>query len=184
MIDQLSVRDGMETAWRRIWPMNYHCQLAVGGAAIGNQHRKKLIYSPRWYHRLADYVSGAPALTTALAGVGVIEDPAQAEILQAKLHPGQAITSKDGSLWRWDGFVRLASKADKSAERIRQRQRLDQLQSELNASSKKLKKTKPTHSKRKTPLPNVKPSYAIAGRPALRLKRNMGKCGAKLNQTR
>ena len=49
---------------------------------------------------------------------------------------------------------------------------------------KKLQKTKPTHNKRKTPLPNVKLSYVIAGRPALRLKRDMEKRGGKLSQTR
>ena len=141
VIDQLSVRDGMETALAAY--LADELSLPVGGGRRGywqSAPQKTDLQPPAGTTALADYVSGAPALTTALAGVGVIEDPVQAETLQAKLHPGQAITSKGGSLWRWDGFVRLASKADKSAERIRQRQRLDQLQSELNASSKKAEK--------------------------------------------
>jgi len=141
VIDQLSVRDGMETALAAY--LADELSLPVGGGRRGywqSAPQKTDLEPPAGTTALADYVSGVPALTTALAGVGVIEDPAQAETLQAQLRPGQAITSKDGSLWRWDGFVRLASKANKSAERIRQRQRLDQLQSELTASSKKAEK--------------------------------------------
>ena len=141
VIDQLSVRDGMETALAAY--LADELSLPVGGGRRGywqSAPQKTDLEPPAGTTALADYVSGVPALTMALAGVGVIEDPAQAETLQAQLRPGQAITSKDGSLWRWDGFVRLASKANKSAERIRQRQRLDQLQSELTASSKKAEK--------------------------------------------
>ena len=141
VIDQLSVRDGMETALAAY--LADELSLPVGGGRRGywqSAPQKTDLEPPAGTTALANYVSGVPALTTALAGVGVIEDPAQAETLQAQLRPGQAITSKDGSLWRWDGFVRLASKANKSAERIRQRQRLDQLQSELTASSKKAEK--------------------------------------------
>ncbi len=141
VIDQLSVRDGMETALAAY--LADELSMPVGGGRRGywqSAPQKTDLEPPASTTALANYVSGVPALTTALAGVGVIEDPAQAETLQAQLRPGQAITSKDGSLWRWDGFVRLASKANKSAERIRQRQRLDQLQSELTASSKKAEK--------------------------------------------
>ena len=121
--------------------MNYHYRLALDGAAIGNQPQKKTdLQPPAGTTALVDYVSGVPALSTSLAGVGVIDDAAQAESLQKQLRPGQAITSKDGSLWRWDGFVRLAPQADKSAERIRQRQRLEKLQTELTAIVKKAEK--------------------------------------------
>ncbi|GIR33215.1 MAG: hypothetical protein CM15mP46_2100 [Alphaproteobacteria bacterium] len=141
VIDQLAVRDGMEIALAAY--LADELSLPVGAGRRGywqSTPQKTDLQPPAGTTALADYVSGVPALTTSLAGVGVIEDPAQAESLQAQLRPGQAITSKDGSLWRWDGFVRLASKANKSAERIRQRQRLDQLQSELTVSSKKAEK--------------------------------------------
>jgi chromosome segregation protein len=141
VIDQLSVRDGMETALAAY--LADELSLPVGGGRRGywqSAPQKTDLEPPVGTTALAGYVSGVPALTTALAGVGVIEDPAHAETLQARLCPGQAITSKDGSLWRWDGFVRLAPMANKSAERIHQRQRLDQLQSELIVSSKKAEK--------------------------------------------
>ena len=143
VIDQLSVHDGMETALAAY--LADELSLPVGGGRRGywqSAPQKTDLQPPAGTTALADYISGASALTTALAGVGVIEDSAQAETLQVQLRPGQAITSKDGSLWRWDGFVRLPSKANESSERIRQRQRLDQLQHELNASSKKATKNR------------------------------------------
>ena len=63
-----------------------------------------------------------------MAGVGIVGDAASAEALQFSLLPGQAVATKTGSLWRWDGFVRHANQLDKSAERIRQRRRLEALQ--------------------------------------------------------
>jgi chromosome segregation protein len=87
---------------------------------------------------LADFVTGAPALAASLAGVGVVDDASTAEALQFSLLPGQAIATKSGSLWRWDGFVRHANQSDKSAERIRQRRRLDALQDDAAKAGQKL----------------------------------------------
>jgi chromosome segregation protein len=87
---------------------------------------------------LADFVTGAPALAASLAGVGVVNDASTAEALQFSLLPGQAIATKSGSLWRWDGFVRHANQSDKSAERIRQRRRLDALQGDAAKAGQKL----------------------------------------------
>ena len=138
IIDQLTVSDGMEIALAAY--LADELSVPVGSGRRGYWRTTPPstdLQPPDGTTALASYVTGAPALTAALAGVGVIDDPAQAEDLQTRLQPGQAITSKDGSLWRWDGFVRLASKTDKSAERIRQRRRLDHLQADLAALTKK-----------------------------------------------
>jgi chromosome segregation protein len=87
---------------------------------------------------LADFVTGVPALAASLAGVGVVDDASTAETLQFSLLPGQAIATKSGSLWRWDGFVRHANQSDKGAERIRQRRRLDALQDDAAKAGQKL----------------------------------------------
>ena len=138
VIDQLTVSDGMEIALAAY--LADELSVPVGSGRRGYWRTappSTALRPPDGTTALASYVTGAPALAVALAGVGVIDDPAQAEQLQMQLQPGQAITSKDGSLWRWDGFVRLASKTDKSAERIRQRRRLDHLQADLAALTKK-----------------------------------------------
>ena len=84
---------------------------------------------------LAEFVSGAPELTAALAGIGIVDSSAEAQFLQDSLTPGQAVTTPQGGLWRWDGFVRRAGAHDSGAERIRQRQRLESLEGELATAS-------------------------------------------------
>jgi len=138
VVDQLTVSEGMEVALAAY--LADELSVPVGSGRRGywrTAPQMPDLQPPAGTSPLADFVSATPALSAALAGVGVIDDPAKAEALQLQLRPGQAITSKDGSLWRWDGFVRLASKTDKSAERIRQRRRLDALQSDLTAITKK-----------------------------------------------
>ncbi len=80
---------------------------------------------------LADFVSGAPELAATLAGVGIATDADTAQKLQPRLRPGQALTTREGGLWRWDGFTRRTDAQDSSAERIRQRQRLEILEGEF-----------------------------------------------------
>ncbi len=73
------------------------------------------------------FVDGPPALARRLAQIGVA-DPATAAALQEKLLQGQRLVSKDGGLWRWDGFVRLPEASGSGATRLRQRARLRQLE--------------------------------------------------------
>ena len=66
--------------------------------------------------RPAHFVTGAPELAAALAGVGVVESASEARVMQPSLLPGQALTTGEGGLWRWDGFVRRAAARDGGAE--------------------------------------------------------------------
>ena len=75
------------------------------------------------------FVSGPAALGRRLAQIGVAE-PAVAAALQGRLLQGQRLVSKDGGLWRWDGFVRLPDAAGPGATRLRQRARLRRLEAE------------------------------------------------------
>ena len=74
-------------------------------------------------------------LAAALSGVGIVDSAAEAQVMQPSLRPGQALTTREGGLWRWDGFVRRSAAQDSSAERIRQRRRLDGLQAEFETAS-------------------------------------------------
>ncbi len=75
------------------------------------------------------FVSGPAALGRRLAQIGVAE-PEVAAALQGRLLQGQRLVSKDGGLWRWDGFVRLPDAAGPGATRLRQRARLRRLEAE------------------------------------------------------
>jgi chromosome segregation protein len=55
--------------------------------------------------------------------------------LQPRLLPGQSLVDRDGRLWRWDGFTRLAPASPATAEQLRQRNRLASLTGEIEQVS-------------------------------------------------
>ncbi|MGD9615451.1 MAG: chromosome segregation protein SMC [Alphaproteobacteria bacterium] len=80
---------------------------------------------------LGEAVAAPAALARCLAHAGWVETAAEGWRLQARLSPGQSLVDRDGRLWRWDGFVRIGAAASAAAEQLRQRNRLEQLQSEI-----------------------------------------------------
>ena len=78
------------------------------------------------WHPFSTFIAQSDVLKQALSGVSLIEDIQDVKHAQKQLKPGQALVSKEGILWRWDGLVRKGPTSNE-AERIRQRQRLDTL---------------------------------------------------------
>ncbi|XDZ65069.1 chromosome segregation protein SMC [Alphaproteobacteria bacterium LSUCC0684] len=77
---------------------------------------------------LTDHLSAPKALDAALSGIGIARDAAEAEKLQPGLKPGQALTTREGGLWRWDGFVQPVGSETAAAQRLRQEARLRELE--------------------------------------------------------
>ncbi len=77
---------------------------------------------------LATQVTAPAALERRLAQIGIVADWEAGERLQASLRPGQRLVSRDGALWRWDGLKRAASTPTASAQRLRQRNRLTEIE--------------------------------------------------------
>ena len=127
--DLLIVKDGMENALAAYLADELGSPVDFGDHSYWRRlDGRSDLTPPKGSLPLANFIDGVSGLKATLAGVGVVDDAAIAESLQPKMSPGQALTTKNGGLWRWDGFVRKASGSDKSAERIRQRQRFDFLQ--------------------------------------------------------
>jgi chromosome segregation protein len=79
----------------------------------------------------AAQVAQAPAvLGRRLSQVGII-DTADGARLQPDLKPGQRLVSREGDLWRWDGFaVAAADAVSTAARRLEQANRLSELEEE------------------------------------------------------
>ncbi|PSC04673.1 chromosome segregation protein SMC [Alsobacter soli] len=82
---------------------------------------------------LSDHVEGPPALTRRLRQIGVVsrEDGLR---LRAELRPGQRLVSREGDLWRWDGFTTAAEAPTPAARRLAERARLSDLKAEAEAA--------------------------------------------------
>ena len=81
---------------------------------------------------LAAAVANPAWVPSVLAYVGQVESAQKALDLQTKLRPGQALTTPDGGLWRWDGFVVSADRSEAQATLINQKQRLSVLERALD----------------------------------------------------
>jgi chromosome segregation protein len=133
VLDALTVEPGFEAAL---------------GAALGDDLAAPLdAAAPMHWYALADYdetqplpadatslaahVTAPSALARRLKQIGVVADAATAERLQLELKPGQRLVSRDGGLWRWDGLRRAAGTPTAAAQRLRQRNRLAEIDETL-----------------------------------------------------
>ena len=72
---------------------------------------------------LADAVRAPEALAARLAQIGVVAE-ADGARLQSSLCTGQRLVSRDGSMWRWDGYTVAAEAPTAAARRLEARNRL------------------------------------------------------------
>ncbi|QKV18794.1 chromosome segregation protein SMC [Oricola thermophila] len=88
---------------------------------------------------LADYVKAPDALHRALRQIGVVESVEQGQALQAELRTGQRLVTRDGALWRWDGYTARADAPTPAAQRLAQKNRLAELDAEIVEATKVLR---------------------------------------------
>jgi len=132
MVDSLSVPPGLETAL---------------GAALGEEltsaadrdaarHWRELPAFdpspalPEGAQPLSALVQGPPALARVLSQTGLV-DQASGEACQTLLAPGQVLVSREGAVWRWDGYTIRAGTPTPAAVRLQQRNRLSVLQRDV-----------------------------------------------------
>ncbi|MAA96908.1 MAG: chromosome segregation protein SMC [Stappia sp.] len=79
---------------------------------------------------LSAHVEAPGALARRLAQIGVVES-GQGEVLARALAPGQRLVTRDGALWRWDGFRIDADAPTPAAQRLARKNRLAALDGEI-----------------------------------------------------
>ncbi|MCZ6861143.1 MAG: chromosome segregation protein SMC [Alphaproteobacteria bacterium] len=79
---------------------------------------------------LAEFVDAPNVLGRRLAQIGVVENSGAGPDLARQLVQGQRLVSKDGALWRWDGFTAAPGAANPAEGQLRQRGRLAEITGE------------------------------------------------------
>jgi chromosome segregation protein len=87
---------------------------------------------------LSSVVSAPAPLTRRLSQIGLVDDDAKGNALVVELVQGQRLVSRDGSLWRWDGFTAIGEATDSAATRLTQRNRLRDLHAECDRAERLL----------------------------------------------
>ena len=75
---------------------------------------------------LSRHVTAPPELVRRLAQIGVVER-AEGARLAGLLRPGQRLVSREGDLWRWDGYAAAAHAPTAAVRRLAQKNRLAEL---------------------------------------------------------
>ncbi len=134
VMDLLTVKSGFEKALGAALADDLRAPVIDGDAASGWASLPaydKTAALPKGATPLSDAVSVPPVLARRLAQVGLV-DRADGATLQENLQPGQRLVSKDGDLWRWDGFRAGAGDAPSAAAlRLEQLNRLQELKQDL-----------------------------------------------------
>ncbi|MGD0632853.1 MAG: chromosome segregation protein SMC [Beijerinckiaceae bacterium] len=85
---------------------------------------------------LLRHVQAPAALRRALAQIGVVER-SQGPALRLSLKTGQRLVSREGDIWRWDGFTQAAEAPTPAARRLVERNRLAELRLDAEAAREK-----------------------------------------------
>ncbi|WP_417449733.1 chromosome segregation SMC family protein [Kordiimonas sp.] len=86
---------------------------------------------------LAFHLNAPEILSRRVAYTGLLNDGADGDSIAAELKPGQTLVSKDGGLWRWDGFCQRAGAPSEAAIRLERKNRLSALERQLEDAEKK-----------------------------------------------
>ncbi len=93
---------------------------------------------------LSDFVRAPTQLTRRLAAIGVVTRE-EGERLRETLSPGARLVTRDGDLWRWDGFVARANAKTTAAIRLQQRNRLMVLERDFEAAETRATSAREVH---------------------------------------
>ncbi len=81
---------------------------------------------------LSEHVRALPELARRIAFIGLVADEATGAALQSSLRPGQQLVTRDGALWRWDGYTVRAGAPLPAAVRLSQRNRLAEIRGQID----------------------------------------------------
>ena len=82
---------------------------------------------PKEITPLSDLVEAPAALTRRLRQIGVVDTDAEGRELAGLLVQGQRLVSREGGLWRWDGYTISSEATTPAAARLAQRNRLAEI---------------------------------------------------------
>jgi chromosome segregation protein len=90
---------------------------------------------PQGARSLSEFVRAPDVLSRRLSQIGVVADLATGARLQKQLSPGQRLVTRDGALWRWDGFAARPDAPTGAAARLAQRTRLADLRQQMGRAT-------------------------------------------------
>jgi chromosome segregation protein len=142
VLSALQVAAGFETAIGAVFDGELGAPVAGADGAAATSFWDNLpqignaAVLPESARPLAEVVTAPPALARSLAYAGWVESEEEGRLLQRNLVPGQRIVDRQGRMWRWDGYTRVAPGPSPAAELLRHKNRLAALTEEIATAEK------------------------------------------------
>lgn len=138
LIDQVTVEAGFEAALGAALGEDLNVGEAEGADSsgwVGLDPYAEPADLPGAVRPLSEVAKGPALLARRLSQTGISEQSG-GDAIQRDLLPGQRIVSREGDLWRWDGYRTRAGDAPTAAAlRLQQRNRLERLKAALGKAS-------------------------------------------------
>ena len=137
--EKIKVKDGFENSVSHVLGESLEGSLVEGDKPYWVKLQKKNNLSPpEKTEPLGNFIKKSSFAELSLSSVGIAKTEEDAKEMQSQLLPGQAITTKKGGLWRWDGFIIPVGSNSSVSEFLRQNNRLRTIKKEINSYSEKL----------------------------------------------
>ena len=135
LIELVSVEPGYENAFAAALGDDVNAPIESAAPAHWSERGQFLsdLPLPDGVKPLSAFVRAPAALNRRLAAIGVIEEHNANQYI-SELKPGQRLVSRNGDLWRWDGYVSRADAKTAAAIRLEQRNRLADLEDQREAA--------------------------------------------------
>jgi chromosome segregation protein len=130
VIERIRTRDGFEKAVAAALGDDIEAPTDKAAAMYWGGAEAVLQTLPDGASPLSQYTEAPGELAARLSQCGLVE-AADGARLAALLKPGQRLVSKEGHLWRWDGFARTPDAPVSAAARLEQQARLETALAEL-----------------------------------------------------
>ncbi|QEX15532.1 chromosome partition protein Smc [Hypericibacter terrae] len=146
LIDQLQVEPGYEAALGAALgdDLTASTDLAAPVHWQSVSERPDRPDLPAGAEPLSRFVTGSPVLLRRLHQIGVVDSEATGRALADQIGQGQRLVSKDGAMWRWDGYTVATGAPSPAAVRLKQRNRLNEVKRELEGATATLEQAQST----------------------------------------
>ena len=140
LIDELNVKPGYENALDAL----------LGDELYYSINDKEPVYwksldefvdnadLPAGSEPLSKYVTGSSAIKRRISQTGIVAKENGIKLI-SKLKYGQCLVSKEGDLWRWDGLVAASKSSSSAAERLQNRNQLEDILKTIDEFEEKFK---------------------------------------------
>ena len=94
---------------------------------------------PKNIIKLSDYFKGIEEIKNILDSTGIVSSREEGDILQTNLKPGQQLVTKEGDLWRWDGYKHTSKAKTPAEQMLKHKRELKEIEQKITKLERDIK---------------------------------------------